>query len=448
MELCNQLADLVWGSGLLILLLGSGLYLSIQNRFFQLYDWKRILRTTFGSFHFRTNHTSDDKWQSQLQTFSTALAAAMGTGNLIGVATALRLGGAGAIFWMWISALLGMMLTYTENRLSCRYATGEIRGPMAYLHFGLHTPYLAVIYAIFCIAASFGMGNMTQSSVIASLAESAFSIPPWSTGLFITLILGIILLHGAKGIGSVLQWLMSILATGYMLAAVLVILLHLSAIPMTLRQILQGAFGLDAITGGVSGAALRHAMTIGLRHGIFSNKAGLGSNALVHAGNDSDDGVLQGLWSMVEVALDTLVCCTLTALAILTSGATAKTSGELLVAGFSSLFGSYTSQILAVITALFAMCTLIGWSCCGEQAVRYLFSRHFGKTAVSAYRLLFCLIAGLGTVCSLGIAWAISDIANGLMAFPNLLGILLLSRLKKHLISQKKCLLYHENCPK
>lgn len=171
MELCNQLADLVWGSGLLILLLGSGLYLSIQNRFFQLYDWKRILRTTFGSFHFRTNHTSDDKWQSQLQTFSTALAAAMGTGNLIGVATALRLGGAGAIFWMWISALLGMMLTYTENRLSCRYATGEIRGPMAYLHFGLHTPYLAVIYAIFCIAASFGMGNMTQSSVIASLAE-------------------------------------------------------------------------------------------------------------------------------------------------------------------------------------------------------------------------------------------------------------------------------------
>ena len=377
---------------------------------------------------------------TQMQTFSTALAAAMGTGNLIGVASALLLGGPGAVFWMWVSALLGMMLTYTENRLAMRYAKDGVRGPMAYLHYGLHSPVLAGCYALLCVGASFGMGNMTQSSVIAFLAQEAFSVPAWATGLVTAAVLCVILLRGAKGTGGVLQWLMPLLATGYMLAALAVILWHKSAIFPSFQKILEGAFGFDAISGGISGAVLRRAVETGLRHGVFSNEAGLGSSALVHAGGDSKDGDLQGLWSMTEVALDTLVCCTLTALAILTSGAwsadTADTAGELLTAAFSTIFGAAAPRILSVVTALFAFCTLIGWCCCGEQAVVYLFRRS-DKFARRIYRLLFCMLAGLGAVLSLQTVWELSDIANGLMAIPNLLGLLLLQKSNRVDISEK-----------
>ncbi len=430
MEIISSLADFVWGPGLLVLLLGTGFYLSVKHRFFQCYGWRKILTDTFGSL-FRNGMSRGTKGKlTQLQTFSTALAAAMGTGNLIGVAGALLLGGAGAIFWMWLSALLGMMLTYTENRLAMRFAKGALQGPMAYLHEGLHCPWLAVIYAVLCIGASFGMGNLTQSSAIASLMEEAFAVPNWATGLGIMVLLLCILLRGAKGVGGVLQWLMPLLSVGYMLAAICVIVRHAAVIPAAFRQIIMGAFGIDAITGGVSGAALRHAVETGLRHGVFSNEAGLGSSALVHAGGDSMDGELQGEWSMVEVALDTLVCCTLTALAILTSGVLdrgeADTAGTLLAAAFATLFGASAVQFLAVITALFAFATLIGWCCCGEKAVMYLWGRRFGERALTGYRVVFCVLAGIGAVASLETVWALSDIANGLMAIPNLVACWLL----------------------
>lgn len=421
----------VWGPGLLVLLLGTGLWLSFQNRFFQLWDWKRILSCTFGSLR-RNRHESAHQSGSmtQLQTFSTALAAAMGTGNLIGVAAALLTGGSGAIFWMWISALLGMMLTYQENVLGKRFARQRadgtwVGGPMAYLQYGLHAPVLAVLYSIFCLLASLGMGNMTQSSTIAQLLEETFSIPPIVPCIALPLIFGAMLRRGRQSTGKVLQWLMPILAGGYMLSALAVILLHWQALPRALSEIFQGAFGLRAAGGGAVGITLQKAMGTGLRHGVFSNEAGLGSSALVHAGANSKNPELQGLWSMTEVALDTLVCCMLTALAILTSGAmeTARAPGQLLADAFSGIFGEASAPVLAIITALFAFCTLGGWCCCGEQAAAYL----LGKKRLPFYRMLFCLAAGAGAVLSLQTVWTLSDLANGLMAIPNLLGLLLLS---------------------
>ena len=372
----ERVASYIWGTGLLVLLLGTGLCLSFRLRFFQFWGWKTILRRTFGSL--RTKSGKGGASLTQFQTFSTALAAAMGTGNILGVAAALCLGGAGAIFWMWVSALLGMALTYSENVLALRYARTlpdgtKAGGPMAYLRFGLHSPVLAVFYSLCCIGASLGMGNMTQSSAISTLAAEAFSLPPLWTGIGVTLLLGIILLRGTHSTGKVIQWLMPVLSAVYLLAALGVIFRNAAALPAAFGQIFREAFGLHAVGGGISGAVLQRAVQTGLRHGIFSNEAGLGSSALVHAGGSSEDAQLQGMWSMVEVALDTLVCCTLTALAVLTSGAMtqADNAGGIISAAFSGVFGQAAPELMAGITALFAFCTLIGWCCCGEQAVRY-----------------------------------------------------------------------------
>lgn len=348
----ERMTAFVWGPGLLVLLLGTGLILSVRNRFFQLYAWRRILRRTLGGLWKKPNAPSaqDCDALTQLQTFSAALAAAMGTGNILGVAAALCLGGAGAVFWMWVSALLGMMLTYAENVLAQRYVYTRqdgtrIGGPMAYLRGGLHSRVLAVGYAVCCVAASLGMGNMTQRSAISTLAADVLSIPPVAVTVGTVGLLGCILQRGAKGVGGVLQWLMPLLAAAYLLAAVAVVIRNFGALPGALRQILCGTFGIRAVGGGISGAFLRDAVRVGLRHGVFSNEAGLGSSALVHAGGASHDGELQGLWSMVEVALDTLVCCTLTALAILTGGALERDAdaGSIISAAFSSVFGFASS---------------------------------------------------------------------------------------------------------
>lgn len=280
---------------------------------------------------------------------------------------------------MWFSALLGMALTYSENVLALRYARTlpdgrRVSGPMAYLRFGLHSRVLAAFYAVCCVAASLGMGNMTQSSAISTLAKQAFSLPPLWTAVGVAVLLGIILLRGTSCTGKVIQWLMPLLSAVYLLAALGVIVTHHDALPGAFRDIFCGAFGIRAVGGGISGAVLKQAVQTGLRHGIFSNEAGLGSSALVHAGGSSEDAALQGMWSMVEVALDTLVCCTLTALAILTSGALTQAdhAGAIITAAFSGIFGSAAPEVMAILTALFAFCTLIGWCCCGEQAVRYL----------------------------------------------------------------------------
>ena len=424
----ETIASYIWSAGLLVLLLGTGVFLTIRLRFLQFRGWRTILKRTFGSLKEKPageNRTA----LTQFQTFSTALAAAMGTGNIIGVAAALCIGGPGAVFWMWFSALLGMALTYSENVLALRYARTlpdgrRVSGPMAYLRFGLHSRVLAAFYAVCCVAASLGMGNMTQSSAISTLAKQAFSLPPLWTAVGVAVLLGIILLRGTSCTGKVIPVAHAAAVCRVPAVGARRDCNASRCLPGAFRDIFCGAFGIRAVGGGISGAVLKQAVQTGLRHGIFSNEAGLGSSALVHAGGSSEDAALQGMWSMVEVALDTLVCCTLTALAILTSGALTQAdhAGAIITAAFSGIFGSAAPEVMAILTALFAFCTLIGWCCCGEQAVRYL----GGERLRLPYRLLFCLCAGIGAVVSLRSVWALSDIANGLMAIPNLLGLVLL----------------------
>jgi AGCS family alanine or glycine:cation symporter len=410
----ERLNQAVWGSGLLVLLLGTGLYVSIRTGFFQLFGVRQILRHTIGQLRSK----SPDR-NAQWKTCTAALAAAMGTGNIVGVATALAVGGAGAIFWMWVSAFFGMMLTYAENVLAVQYRTENSTavGALAYLQNGLRCKGLAGCYAVFCILASFGMGNMTQSSTAASALETGCHIPTIWTGVGLTGLLCCTVLGGMRTIGNVTKFLMPLLSGGYLLASVLVLWHNRSQLPDAWKQIFQAAWQPSAAGGGTLGTV----MLVGLRHGVFSNEAGLGSSAMIHSYAKETVPGQQGMWSMVEVFFDTMVCCTLTALVLLSTG-NAETGGiAAVLAAFSCVFGEKTACVLSWILALFAVATILGWCCCGELATRYL----FGETGVHWYRRIYCLAAGIGAVVTLSTVWTLSDIANGLMAIPNLLGILL-----------------------
>lgn len=415
----EQINQYIWGSGLLVLLLGTGLIISVRTRFFQFFGIPTILRSTFGRLFQKKDGTA------QWKTCSAALAAAMGTGNIVGVAVALAAGGAGAVFWMWVSAFFGMMLTYAENLLAVRFrSVGDNRavGALAYLQNGLHSKFLASLYAVFCVLASLGMGNMTQSSAAANALENGCHIPVSWTGIVLTVLLLCTVLGGMHTIGNVTQILMPVLSGFYLLASILVLFQNHAQLPDAICQIFQGAWHPEAVGGGTLGTVI----AVGLRHGIFSNEAGLGSSAMIHS--HTSDAVIgqQGMWSMVEVFLDTMVCCTLTALVLLCTGTAGMDSIQGITAAFSGVFGTFTETVVSWIIALFALATLLGWCCCGEVAVRYLGGTRF----VIGYRWVYCVAAGFGAVLELSTIWTLSDIANGLMAIPNLLGILLLFRKK------------------
>lgn len=418
----EQLNGYIWNAGLLTLLLGTGILLTLRTGFFQVRGMGYILKRIFGSL--RNGQEKDGV--SQWKICTAALSASMGTGNIVGVTAALSIGGAGAVFWMWCSAFFGMMLTYGENVLSMHFRRTEKTenspgGPMAYLQYGLGSKGLAGLYAILCIFASFGMGCMTQSSAAASALEDAFSVPPFVTGLLLAGFLAVSVLGGIRSVGTVTQYLLPFAAAGYMLLALIVTVLHAERIPAAFGEIFSGAFGVRQMGGGAAGAAI----SAGLRHGVFSNEAGLGSSALIHSNTSDDDRYLQGLWSIFEVFLDTMVCCTLTALAVLTADAPLEMGVHPVAEAFSTVLGDVSYGVTAVMIVLFAVCTMLGWCCCGEAAVRSLHMRH---NAIFMYRGLFCFAGGMGAMGALSSVWTLSDIANGLMAVPNLLGLLLLMK--------------------
>ena len=294
-------------------------------------------------------------------------------------------------------------------------------GPMAYLRYGLGAKWLGAVYAVLCILASFGMGNMTQSSAAASALEEAFSVPPFVTGIILAVLLALSILGGIRSVGTVTQYLLPLAAAGYMLLAVLVILCHAERIPAAFGEIFTSAFGLRQLGGGAAGTAI----SAGLRHGVFSNEAGLGSSALIHSSASGNDPYLQGMWSILEVFLDTMVCCTLTALAVLTAEVPIEMGVQPVAEAFSSVLGTYAYAVTAVMIVLFAVCTMLGWCCCGEAALGSLSTK---RSVLLTYRGIFCLCGGLGAVGALSSVWTLSDIANGLMAVPNLLGLLLLMK--------------------
>lgn len=440
---------IVWGPVGLGLLFGTGLLLTVRTGGFQLRRCGYWMRHTFGAIltdRSVTAHTArEEQAISQFQSLCTALASTIGTGNLVGVATAILSGGPGAVFWMWVMALLGMMTSYAENVLGIYYrrkdpAGGWRGGPMYYLRDGLGSrpgcklpgQVLAALFAAFCALASFGIGNLSQLNSIAGNLKAAFGVPEAVTGVVLAAVSAVILLGGLKRVAAVAEKLVPAMALLYIVGALTVVGVHITAVPAALAAIGRGAFGLQAAGGGVVGYGLSRAITWGFKRGAFSNEAGLGSSVMVHAASNVKEPVQQGMWGIFEVFADTMVVCTLTALVVLTSGLVEPDTGRMAAGAagsalvgqaFDAVFGALGAKLIAVCVLLFAYSTTLGWSCYGCKAVEYL----FGAGAGAGYRVLFVAVMPLGAVMRLDLAWALSDTFNGLMMLPNLIGVVALS---------------------
>lgn len=403
MRFLNELKALIWGTGLILLLLAAGAYCLCRNG----REMCRALRCSE---------------RIPLSACLTSLGAAMGTGNIAGVASAIALGGAGAVFWMWAAGLCGTGLLYAENVLSARYRQDGIAGAPACLRYGLGSPLLAGCFAVCCTAASFGMGCMTQTHTMAMTLRASCGVPPVITGLAAAGITAAVILGGARRIGRFLTAAVPAVSIVYLLMGVIVIARNGQHLGEAFAMIFRGAFGLDAAAGGIAGEAVRRAVSAGVRRGVFSSEAGLGSSGLLHSEADGSPEFL-GICAVGELILDTFVCCTVTALAILTSGVSCSDADTLVLSAFRTGLGRGADVLLPPVTALFALCTLIGWSFCGSQAFRSL----TGGRYLTAYRIVFCIAAAAGACADAGIVWTIADIANGLMAYCNLPAVLCLT---------------------
>ncbi len=422
-----EMRDFVWGIPLLFLLVGTGLFLTVRLKCLQ-------FTSLFHSLNLAFIKRKDDGAEgdiSHFQALMTALAATVGTGNIAGVATAIAAGGPGALFWMWVTGLVGMATKYSEALLSVKYretdASGLMRGgPMYYLSNGLGWPKLGALFALFAVLASFGIGNMTQSNSVADVLSATFSVPSWATGLALMVFTALVIIGGIQSIGRVTSFIVPIMIVFYMLGAIGVLLLNISAIPDIIRLVFTHAFSPTAAAGGFAGATIRMAVQMGVARGVFSNESGLGSAGIAAAAAQTRDPVTQALVSMTQTFIDTLVICSLTGFAIIGTGvwSNGDTGAPLTAAAFSAgLPGEMGGMIVALGLVLFAYSTVLGWSYYGEKSIVYL----LGDRAVMPYRIVFCLFVGLGAVTQLNLVWTFSDLTNGLMAAPNLIALIGLS---------------------
>jgi AGCS family alanine or glycine:cation symporter len=436
----GTLNGLVWGVPMLMLIISTGIYMTVRTKFFQVRRAGHVNDQTFKAIFTKKSVTTskDTTSISQFQALSTALAATIGTGNIAGVATAITIGGPGAVFWMWVSAFFGMMTNYSENVLGIYYrkrnAKGEWSGgPMYYLENGLGkrnglrgvAKPLAVIFSLFCVFASFGIGNMTQVNSIASALNGSFGIPHLVTGLVVAAVSSLVIVGGIKRIGQVAERIVPFMALAYILGSLVIVFVNFRMIPDVFGQIFSGAMGFDAVAGGISGTLLRQAITMGFKRGVFSNEAGLGSSVMVHSSSDVREPVIQGMWGIFEVFFDTMVVCTLTAFVVLSSGALSSgaTGVSLVSEAFSHGLGGFAGEFVSLAVMLFAFSTILGWSFYGTKAAEYL----FGSGFTIVYKVLFIIFIVVGATMSLELVWDIADTLNGLMAIPNLIGVLLLS---------------------
>ena len=440
----------VWGWPALILLAFVGVLMTVLTRFFQIshigHWFKNTIGAIFGDKNV-TKHTSD-KSISQFQSLCTALAATVGTGNIAGVASAIATGGPGAVFWMWIIAFFGMMTNYSENVLGILYRIKNDKdewsgGPMYYLKNGLGAKkgckqigaILAVLFCCFCLLASFGIGNMTQVNTIATNMLDAFSIPKFVTGIAVLILVGLVVVGGLKRIAAVTEKIVPAMVIIYILGTIVICLMHISSMGAVFASIFKGAFGLKAVGGGIVGSGVKLAVQMGMKRGVFSNEAGLGSSVMVHSNSNVKEPVRQGMWGIFEVFADTIVVCTLTALSVLSSGfidlETGKVvdsvtnTGSLVGQAFGATFGQIGTGFVAIALLLFAFSTVLGWSHYGTKAFEYL----FGTKSTIVYKVIFVLAVFGGAVMGENLAWDLSDTFNGLMMIPNLIGVLVLSPL-------------------
>ena len=434
--------NFIWGVPAMVCIFGVGLYLSIRTNFLQIRKFPYAIKTTLGRI-FRKRDASDGAI-TPFQAVCTALAATVGTGNIAGVAGAIAIGGPGAIFWMWVSALFGMCTKFAEVTLAVHYreinANGElVGGPMYYIKNGLGKKWnwLAYLFAAFGVLTVFGTGNATQVNTITTainsallnynvISENAVSTSNLIIGIVIAILIAMILLGGIKRIGQVTEKLVPFMALLYILLGLGVILLNIQNVPSVFASIFRGAFQPSAVTGGIIGSMFL-SLKKGVSRGIFSNEAGLGTGSIAHACADTRKPVKQGLFGIFEVFADTIVICTLTALVILCSGvpiAYGEAAGaELTISGFTSTYGSWISIFTAVAMCCFAFSTAIGWGLYGARCIEFLFS----EKVIKPFMVVYSLVAILGATANLGLMWNIAETFNGLMAIPNLIALFLLS---------------------
>lgn len=438
----NVVNNFIWGVPAMICIIGVGLYLSLRTGFVQIRKFPYALKTTLGRI-FKKKEASDGS-MTPFQAVCTALAGTVGTGNIAGVAGAIAIGGPGAVFWMWVSALLGMCTKFTEVTLAVHFRERNrhgdyVGGPMYYIKNGLgkNWKFLAVLYSAFGVLTVFGTGNATQVNTITTAIDTAlinFNVISESStgrlnlilGIVITLLVGMVLLGGIKRIGSVSEKLVPFMALFYIALALGVVILNIGRVPAVFHDIVYGAFNPSAVTGGVIGSFFL-SMKKGVSRGIFSNEAGLGTGSIAHACADTSKPVKQGMFGIFEVFADTIVICTLTALVILCGGEGIQygvaAGAELTISGFVTTYGSWVTIFTAIAMCCFAFSTILGWGLYGARCVEFVFT----TKVVKPFMIVYALVAILGATVDLGIIWGIADTCNGLMSIPNLIALFLLS---------------------
>ena len=438
-EINSAVNNFIWGVPAMVCIIGVGLYLSIRTGFIQIRKFKYAMKTTIGRI-FKKRDASDGSI-TPFQAVCTALAATVGTGNIAGVAGAIAIGGPGAVFWMWISALLGMCTKFAEVTLAVHFRERNqegdlVGGPMYYIKNGLGKKwqFLAVLFSLFGVLTVFGTGNATQVNTITTAIDSALlnynvctskTIPQINLilGIVIAVLVALVLLGGVKRIGKVTEKLVPFMALFYIALAIGVVILNIGNLPTVFASIFEGAFNPRSVTGGVVGSIFI-CMKRGVSRGIFSNEAGLGTGSIAHACADTQKPVKQGFFGIFEVFTDTIVICTLTALVILCSGVTinygANAGAELTILGFTSTYGNWISIFSAIAMCCFAFSTILGWGLYGARCIEFLFS----PKVIKPFMVVYALVAIVGATMDLGLIWGIADTFNGLMSIPNLIALL------------------------
>ncbi|SDI27852.1 alanine or glycine:cation symporter, AGCS family [Alteribacillus bidgolensis] len=425
-EILDMISGFVWGPPFLILLVGTGVYLTFRLTFLQFKTLPYALKLVF-------TKNQDKKSEgdiSHFQSLMTALAATVGTGNIAGVATAVVVGGPGAVFWMWISAIFGMATKYAEAILAVKYRTKDERGemaggPMYYIERGLGWKWLAVLFAIFAAVASFGIGNTVQSNSVADVLQENWSFPYWATGIILMILTGIVIIGGIKSIGRVVAFIVPIMAVFYVIGGLILILFNFDLVPSAVSLIFTDAFTGQAVAGGAIGAVIQ----MGVARGVFSNEAGLGSAPIAAASARTDYPGRQALVSMTQVFIDTIIICSITGIALVMGelylDANSDVDGAALTsATFEMFLGPVGAFIVSIGLVFFAYSTMLGWSYYGERCIYYLTKK---PSSIMVYRIIFVAAIFFGAILELDTVWAVADIMNGLMAAPNLIGLLGLS---------------------
>ena len=421
----KQISGLLWGWPALILIAGTGIYLTLVLGFLPLrqlgFGFRQMLGPQRGVGTIGAGAA-----------LATSLSATIGTGNIVGVATAIHSGGPGALVWMWLIALVGMATKYAEAVLAVHFrekdAAGQyVGGPMYYIKNGLgkNWHWLAIAFAVFGMMAGFGIGNSVQANSVAHGLSDSFGLPPWITGVTLAVLVAMVVLGGMKRIATVATFIVPFMALAYLLAGLVVLADHANAIPGALALCFESAFTGTAAAGGFAGALVKEAIRFGMARGIFSNEAGLGSAPIAHASANTDHPARQGSIAMLGTFIDTIIVCSVTGLAIVSTGVwdSGVKGAPLSALAFSSTFGSAGNIIVACSLAVFAFTTLLGWSLYSERCTQFL----FGNKAIMPFRIVWVLAIPLGALVSLNFVWALADIMNILMAVPNLIALLLLS---------------------